>query len=139
MLIPFKSLTVALKNHSCAPPSIAGIPFTNQRQARVKQPRGTKNSHLPLLPSGPDGVGHGSIARDSTVITLRQPIPSAGKTSKWVFSPAYADFGLQGTASSPPSTAFLPYYQENVLTTGKYTLRPQLHSIQHSKFKIQNF
>ena len=85
-------LTAAHKRYSC-------------RQLGLGDPAAHEKIHLMLLPSGPDMV-HGFPLRRTQTSTLRAKgrpynTDSLGKG----FSLARADCKLQGTATSPPSTA----------------------------------
>jgi hypothetical protein len=66
---------------------------------------------LPLLPPGPDGVHKFSLrgTQPSTPLTAAASPPP--KDLRWEFGPALADCGLQGTASSPPSTVWISIRQ----------------------------
>ena len=69
---------------------------------------GTPTAHgrgaLPLLPSGPGGVRH-FPSRGAQPSTPSQTAHSTRAALKGEFNPAVADCGLQGTATSPSSTA----------------------------------
>src|SRR5215475_15769564 len=71
---------------------------------------GTPTAHergaLPLLPSGPGGVRRFSL-RGAQPSTPSHTAHSTRAALEREFNPAEADCGLQGTASSPSSTAKL--------------------------------
>src|SRR5437867_2493717 len=73
---------------------------------------GTPTAHervaLPLLPSGPGGVRRFSL-RGAQPSTRSREAHSTRTTLEREFNPARADCGLQGTATSPSSTATLHY------------------------------
>jgi hypothetical protein len=72
--------------------------------APVRIPAAHKNDCVPLLPSGPDGVGRFSL-RGSWHST---PLPAADRSETTLpqpgIRPRYSGLRVQGTASSPPST-----------------------------------
>ena len=72
---------------------------------RAGQPRGARKFRLPLLPSGPDGVGRFFDARDPAFNAAIPPAGGGVCISVQVFSPAAADCGLQGAANAPLSAA----------------------------------
>ena len=81
-----------------APPALAsGL-------APVRIPAAHKNDCVPLLPSGPDGVGRFSL-RGSWHST---PLPAADRSETALpqpgIRPRYSGLRVQGTATSPPST-----------------------------------
>src|SRR3970040_1559582 len=71
---------------------------------------GTPTAHervaLPLLPSGPGGVRRFSL-RGAQPSTPPREAHSTRRSLERGFNPAVADCGLQGTATSPSSTATL--------------------------------
>jgi hypothetical protein len=71
-------------------------------QLRSGNPTAHKKFHLPLLPSGPDGVYRFLLRRTQPSI----PLNSTGLTNTGLrleLNPAIADCRLQGTATSPSS------------------------------------
>ena len=88
------SSTAAHKRYSC-------------RQLGLGYPAAHKWYHLMLLPSGPDMV-HGYLLRRTQPSTLRaRGRPNMRTASEKEFNLARADCKLQGTATSPSSTAIL--------------------------------
>ena len=88
-------------------PSTAAHKRYSCRQLGLGDPAAHERVHLMLLPSGPDMV-HGFPLRRTQTSTLRAKgrpynTDNLGKG----FSLARADCKLQGTATSPPSTAFI--------------------------------
>ena len=81
----------------------------DSRRARLKPsaPAAPRRSFLPLLSSDPDGVQKPPVARVLALNT--RPAASTVEQQGLVreFNPAVADCGLQGTANSPSSTAFI--------------------------------
>ncbi len=59
---------------------------------------------LRLLPSGPDRVHNTPLHRTQPSTLFAEERSNLTKPQHWEFSPAAADCGLQGTATSPPST-----------------------------------
>jgi hypothetical protein len=70
-------------------------------------PAAHANDCLPLLPSGPDGVYRFVLRRIQPSSLPISGLTPQMKGLKQGFNPARADCGLQGTATSPPSTAKL--------------------------------
>src|SRR3990172_10351044 len=99
-----------------APPRNQSRPCTRLRTARPaisKRSRlrsGTPTAHernaLPLHPSGPGGIRRGSL-RGAQPSTPSREAHSTRTALEREFNPAIADCGLQGTATSPSSTAHL--------------------------------
>ena len=99
-----------------APPRNQSRPCTRLRTARPaisKRSRlrsGTPTAHernaLPLHPSGPGGIRRGSL-RGAQPSTPSREAHSTRTALEREFNPAVADCGLQGTATSPSSTARL--------------------------------
>ena len=97
-----------------APPRNQSRPCTRLRTARPaisKRSRlrsGTPTAHernaLPLHPSGPGGIRRGSL-RGAQPSTPSREAHSTRTALEREFNPAVADCGLQGTATSPSSTA----------------------------------
>ena len=97
-----------------APPRNQSRPCTRLRTARPaisKRSRlrsGTPTAHernaLPLHPSGPGGIRRGSL-RGAQPSTPSREAHSTRTALEREFNPAIADCGLQGTATSPSSTA----------------------------------
>ena len=71
--------------------------------AQSRRSRGTEKHHLPLLPSGPDGVHGFSLRRTQTSSPLTPGSPTRSTLGQ-EFDPALADCGLQGAATPPSST-----------------------------------
>lgn len=88
-------------------PSTAAHKRYSCRQLGLGDPAAHERVHLMLLPSGPDMV-HGFPLRRTQTSTLRaRGRPYNTDSLEKGFSLARADCKLQGTATSPPSTAFL--------------------------------
>ncbi len=68
------------------------------------EPTAHEQTHLPLLPSGPDGVWWLPIAWDPVVSTTRTAPTNAPDKPRAGIRPRYSGFRVQGTAGSPPST-----------------------------------
>lgn len=86
------------------PTQIWHASLSRKASARAGLPTAPEESSLPLLPLGPDGV-HSALPRRTQPSTplsqssSTRPRPQAG------IQPRYSGFRVQGTASSPPSTA----------------------------------
>src|SRR3989442_7147191 len=78
------------------------------RRLRPGTPTAYERVALPLLPSGPGGVRRFSL-RGAQPSTPSREAHSTRTTLEREFNPARADCGLQGTATSPSSTATLHY------------------------------
>ena len=88
-------------------PSTAAHRRYSCRQLGLGDPAAHERVHLMLLPSGPDMV-HGFPLRRTQTSTLRaRGRPYNTDNLEKGFSLARADCKLQGTATSPPSTALL--------------------------------
>src|SRR3990170_2743904 len=72
--------------------------------APVRYSHGTREGRLPLHPSGPGGVRRIPL-RGAQPSTPSHPAHSTRAALEREFNPAVADCGLQGTATSPSSTA----------------------------------
>ena len=75
-------------------------------QLRSGTPTAHERNALPLLPSGPGGIRRDSL-RGAQPSTPSHEAHSTRTALKREFNPAIADCGLQGTATSPSSTAHL--------------------------------
>ena len=70
---------------------------------RPGYPTAPEANHLPLLPSGPDGV-HGASPRRTRPSTLLGAASSQVHQPRAGIQPRYSGLRVQGTAGSPPST-----------------------------------
>src|SRR5437773_8504043 len=75
-------------------------------QLRSGTPTAHERNALPLLPSGPGGIRRDSL-RGAQPSTPFRKAHSTRTALEREFNPAVADCGLQGTATSPSSTAIL--------------------------------
>src|SRR6266849_8895470 len=73
-------------------------------QLRSGTPTAHERNALPLLPSGPGGIRRDSL-RGAQPSTPSHEAHSTRTALEREFNPAVADCGLQGTATSPSSTA----------------------------------
>ncbi len=94
------------RKSGCAPPSIASAPEpTSDRRLMPGTPaapgRCAYRCYLPVL----TGLGARPLRGTRPLAPPHRSRLGRGKTSGWVFNPAIADCGLQGTANSPFSTA----------------------------------
>ena len=73
--------------------------------AQARHPCVTRGTHLPLLPSGPDGVQQALVAQDPTINTTcaGQAPTETGRILGIQF--CFSGLQIQGTATSPPSIA----------------------------------
>src|SRR5215470_12855350 len=78
--------------------------ISERSQLRSGTPTAHERSALPLLPSGPGGIRRDSLRRAQPSTPFRK-VHSTRTVLEREFNPAVADCGLQGTATSPSSTA----------------------------------
>ena len=102
---PHSRMVRADKRKGRAPSIEPSRPAISARsQLRPGTPTALGRGALPLLPSGPGGVRQ-FPSRGAQPSTPPHPAHSTRAPLKGEFNPAIADCGLQGTATSPSSTA----------------------------------
>src|SRR2546426_12585613 len=79
---------------------------TRCRRLRPGVPAAHETADVPLLPSGPGGVGQISLRRTRPSL-LRAPARPCSTAPPRGIQPPWSGLRVQGTASSPPSTATL--------------------------------
>lgn len=91
-------------------------------QLRPGNPAAPREAHLPLLPSGPDGVRKHLPRGDRILITFASLGAGWHKTSGGNSAPHLERFECWGSPSSPPSTTShllypFPHSQSNALSS----------------------
>src|SRR5713226_1110701 len=92
------------KSRPCTRHRTARPAISKRSRLRSGTPTAHERSALPLLPSGPGGIRRGSL-RGAQPSTPSHEAHSTRTALEREFNPAVADCGLQGTATSPSSTA----------------------------------
>src|SRR4029453_4760722 len=93
-----------MRKRPCTPHRTVRTAISVRNLLRPGTPTALGRDALPLLPSGPGGVRR-FPSRGAQPSTPSRTTHSTRAALKGEFNPAVADCGLQGTATSPSSTA----------------------------------